>query len=148
MLTEFADEVVGFEREASLVSMAREVVRDCRLVEVGSLRDIEASGTFDVILVCTVLQHLADSECAELAQVIGRGLRPGGVAVVIESTDTEGLDTIGDPTSTSTFLSRPRTVSKYASMFAGLQLEAVRDRVLERSYDTFAGSVMTFRRPT
>jgi 2-polyprenyl-3-methyl-5-hydroxy-6-metoxy-1,4-benzoquinol methylase len=146
VLTEFSREVLGFERETSLVNMARAVVKDIEIVQVTELTQFRDRGTFDLIMVCTVLQHLADQECARLLSGIQATVNGNGYVLLIENTDTRNLATIGDAERGDRFLSRPRTRDDYVAMMKPLELVKVVPRELEKGFGSNAGELMLFHR--
>lgn len=73
-------------------------------------------------------------------------LKPGGYAIVIESTDVDKLEAIGNVDDGSAFLSKPRVESYYSEGLSSLVCLAKAERVLEKSFATRAGSVLLFRK--
>jgi SAM-dependent methyltransferase len=78
VLTEFADETWGFERETHLVQMAQRLVPEVRFRNVGSLASLpEGDGSFDLAMTFTVLMHMTDTDVkstlAEMKRIVGQG---------------------------------------------------------------------------
>src|SRR6266851_7859793 len=133
VLTEFFDEVVGFERERHFVDEATRLLPAIRFEQVDSLARLPASNeSFDCVLTFTVLQHLTDPVVHAAASEILRIVRPGGFLLICEETDpshrsgavddTDGMCTIG------------RTVAEYEALFRPLTLLDTRPRHIEPTY--------------
>jgi 2-polyprenyl-3-methyl-5-hydroxy-6-metoxy-1,4-benzoquinol methylase len=146
VLAEYATNVIGFEREKSLVQMAETLVKDVEIINVAKLADFADKGAFDLIMTCTVLQHLADQECSEVTSLIKKSVNDNGYALIIESTDTTNLSVIGNTKRGDKFLSRPRSESDYIEMMKPLKLVAKSSRELEKNFGSNAGSLMLFQK--
>jgi SAM-dependent methyltransferase len=133
VLTEFFDEVVGFEREAHFVEEARRLLPAIRFEEVASLTELPASDdAFDCVLTFTVLQHLTDRVLAQTAHEISRIVKPGGHLLMCEETDPSHRGgAVDDPDDTCT-IGRP--VSKYEELFPAFTLLDTRPRHIEPTY--------------
>lgn len=128
---EFADEVVGFEREPGLVKIARALLPDISFVAVESLDKLPDPGPFDLAMTCTVQQHLTDDTarrvCAELKRLV-----PRGHVLLIEK--TEDISTTENATDEASFISRARTVEMYSEYMAPYRLVHSEPRMLEPTY--------------
>jgi SAM-dependent methyltransferase len=144
VLKEFANNVVGFERESGLVEIANSLLHEINVVQVEDLDEISNFGTFDLIMTCTVLQHLTDDYSKKLIDTMKSCLRENGYILIIESTDDK-LGIVGNANKGAQFLSRPRSVDTYVEWMKPLELFAITKRKLEASYHSDAGSCMLFR---
>jgi SAM-dependent methyltransferase len=146
VLTEFFDEVVGFEREEHFVDEASALWPDIRFEVVESLTKLPAADrSFDCVITFTVLQHLIDRVAADAAREIARIVKPGGFAVVCEETDpNHRAGAIDDPGGTCT-IGRP--VATYQALFGEFALEDMRPRRIEPTYlRSDVGTYMVFRK--
>jgi SAM-dependent methyltransferase len=146
VLTEFFDEVVGFEREGHFVSEAASLLPAIRFKQVDALDHLPAANaSFDGVLTFTVLQHLTDSVAAGTASEIARILKPGGHLVICEETDSgHRAGDIDDPTGTCTI---GRTLEQYQRLFPGFTLLTTRPRRIEPTYPRpDVGTFMVFRK--
>ena len=132
VLKEFAKFVKGFEREEHLVEIARTLLPDLAFQQVKSLTDIGPEEPYDLVMICTVLQHLTDQEACQVCGVMKK-LAPRGHILLIEKTAAFIItDNIADG---AQFISRARSVDTYRQYLDPFALTAVRDRVLEPGYD-------------
>ncbi len=133
VLAEFADRVVGIERESHFVSEAARLLPAVDFVHVASLTELPIqTAAVDVILTFTVLQHLIDPVVERTAREILRVLRPGGHLLICEETDPSHRDgAIDDPNGMCT-IGRP--VSDYQRLFVSLDLLATQPRRIEPTY--------------
>jgi len=145
VLAEYATNVIGFEREPSLASIAMELLKDAEIVRVESLTDVARYGMFDLVMTCTVLQHLSDQECSDVIGVIKKMTNSDGYVLLIESTGTQELAVIGNVARGDKFLSRPRSEVDYAEMMRPFELVSRAPRDLEKGLGSTAGSLMLFR---
>jgi SAM-dependent methyltransferase len=146
VLTEFADRVVGFEREPHFVAEAAPLWPSLRFVHVRSLETLTAdSAEFGVVMTFTVLQHLIDPVVRRVAQEITRVTAPGAHLLICEETDPahtsgpiddpEGMCTVG------------RTVRTYQELFGPFDLLSTRPRRIEPTYPRQdVGTYMLFKR--
>ena len=146
VLTEFFDEVVGFEREGHFVDEATRLLPAIQFQQVDSLAQLPASNEcFDCVLTFTVLQHLTDPVVHAAATEILRILRPGGFLLICEETDpnhragavddANGMCTIG------------RTVAEYEALFRPLTLLDTQPRHIEPTYRrSDVGTYMLFQK--
>src|SRR5205085_8464334 len=92
VLSEFAPEVTGFEREKSLVLEARRLRPSIEFVEVDSLARLpRASESCDFLMSFTVLQHMHDAEAESILAEIKR-IAGGGFVLLVEETDASFRD--------------------------------------------------------
>jgi SAM-dependent methyltransferase len=147
VLEEFAKKTVGFEREPHLVDIARSLLPNISFYQVDSLDKLSSldSGPFDLVMTCTVLQHLTDKFCVSVLDEIKK-IAPAGYLLLIEKTkESRTTDNIhnGD-----VFISRARTSEMYARMMEPYTLISVSDRVVEPGYgDMPPGTCMLFKSP-
>lgn len=147
VLKEFSSKVVGFEREPHLVSIAHSVLPDVEFCQCDSLDQINkmGKGEFDVVMTCTVLQHLTDDFCQKVLQEI-KQLAPKGHVLLIEK--TEAINVSQNVSEGRSFLSRARTVETYQKWMEPYALVKTTSRVLERTYDNKSpGTCMLFKSP-
>lgn len=147
VLTEFADSVAGFEREAHFVAEAQPLFPDISFHQVEQLYDVPSrDGCFDLVLTFTVLQHLVDSVLHRVAAEITRVLRPGGALVICEETDT--AHRAGDLANPNGMCTIGRSVPDYQAVFAPFVLAMTRRRIIEPTYPRAdVGTYMLFERP-
>ena len=144
VLTEFFDEVVGFEREPHFVEEAVRLLPTIRFQHVVSLTELPASdNAFDCALTFTVLQHLTDPVAAKTAGEISRILGPGGHLLICEETDPgHKSGAVDDPDGACT-IGRP--VSEYEMLFPAFTLLDTRPRRIEPTYPrSDVGTFMLF----
>lgn len=134
LLHEFADAVTGIERDdelrgiAALVSESAETIRGTE-----SLTKVPVeSGSANIVLTYTVLQHLNDSECAQALSEVRRILKSGGLFVGVE-------DNAGGGTASADYF--PRSLETYRKM-VGLKFLGTHPRIVER--DQVVGQMMAF----
>lgn len=133
VLAEVADEVVGFEREPSLVETARRLLPDLSIVAVDTLASLpaaDASGQF--VLSFTVLQHMTDTAAETVLAEMRRMLAPGASVLLVEETDTS-LEA-GDPAHADLGYTRGRSPEWYADRLRPLRLDATSPRRIEPGY--------------
>jgi len=133
VLSEFASVVVGFEREATLVATARQLLPALEFIEVASLETLPApDASAELVMTFTVLQHMPDSQAEAVIREIARVLAPGGHVLVVEETDPT-LEA-GDVTRAEAGYTRGRPWSWYEARFVPLQLIRMGPRVIEPGY--------------
>ncbi len=147
VLTEFSTSVSGFEREAEFVAEAQSLFPLISFVQVDSLDRIPVpEESFDLVVTFTVLQHLVDSELASVAAEIRRVLRPSGLLVICEETDTSHR--AGDVLNPYGMCTIGRSASTYGELFRPLALSSTQPRIIEPTYPrTDVGTYMSFERP-
>ena len=146
VLSEAAAEVVGFEREASLVATARTLLPDLRFEEVSTLEHLPAeSSSAEFILTFTVLQHMSDAAARAVIGEILRVLAPAGHLLLVEETNPR-LEA-GDAARADLGYTRGRPVTWYAKALKSLELVATSPRRIEPGYARQdVGTYMFFRR--
>lgn len=146
VLSEAADDVVGFEREAALVGMARRLLPALRFEPVGTLEHLPAAdASMEFVLTFTVLQHMPDPRAESVLAEIRRVLAPGGHLLLVEETDTT-LEA-GDSGRADLGYTRGRPVEWYSERFRPSTLVATSPRVIEPGYArTDVGTYMLFQR--
>jgi len=133
VLSEFAAVVVGFEREATLVATARQLLPALEFIEVASLETLPApDASAELVMTFTVLQHMPDPQAEAVIREMARVLVPGGHVLVVEETDPT-LEA-GDVTRADAGYTRGRPWSWYETRFAPLQLIRMGPRVIEPGY--------------
>lgn len=145
VLQEFADTVVGYEREGSLLDLARPLAPAIDYRQVDDLATITDDTPFDFAMISTVLQHLTDDHARAVCAAM-RALAPNGHVLLIEKTDD--IATTDNTDDGSTFISKARTVETYAEFMAPYELVDVRERILEPTYfNPSPGQCMLFKAP-
>jgi SAM-dependent methyltransferase len=88
VLTEFAERVVGFERETELLRVARSLQPSIDFRSIESLHSLPADpASFDLGLVFTVLQHVPEPEVKAVIDELRRIIKPDGHLLLCEETD-------------------------------------------------------------
>jgi SAM-dependent methyltransferase len=147
VLTEFADAVVGLEREPHFVREAAELLPAISFVNVQALTHLPVrTAVVDLVLTFTVLQHLTDPVVEAAAREIVRILKPGGHLLMCEESDPLHRDGAFEDPNGSCTIGRP--VSRYESLFASLDLLATQPRRIEPTYPRpDVGTYMLFHKP-
>ena len=146
VIKEFAQKVIGFERESHLVEIARNLLPDIEILEVNSIDRISElnKGPFDFAMTCTVLQHLPDDFCKRVLIDIQR-LVPRGHVLLIEK--TEDISTTEIFTDANKFISRARSVEIYKEWMAPFEMIGTQPRIVEPTYfNKSPGTCMLFKR--
>lgn len=133
VLSEFAPAVIGFEREASLLNTARQLLPSLEFVQVETLESLpvpDASAEF--VMTFTVLQHMPDTQAEAVIREIVRVLAPGGHVLAVEETDP-ALEA-GDVAHAEAGYTRGRPSSWYEAQFAPMKLLRMGPRVIEPGY--------------
>lgn len=89
VLGEFADRVVGFERDEELYAIARELNPEA-VVQRASTREyheVIVPNAYDLVLTFTFLQHLDDVDLKFAIENIARVTRKGAFVILCEETD-------------------------------------------------------------
>ena len=145
VLTEFAAEVVGFEREAGLLRQARGLMPGIDFREAESLTRLPADASaFEFAMTFTVLQHLRPPEAlgviAELKRVATR------FVLLVEETDAKLVD--GDPAAEGTGITVGRDMATYADWMRPWAMTQSFPRRIEPGYPRAdVGRYMLFRAP-
>jgi len=147
VLSEFADRVIGIEREAHFVRDAASLLPALTFVHVASLTRLPVqTATVDLLLTFTVLQHLIDPVAQATTQEIVRVLKPGGHLLICEETDPLHRDGATDDPDGMCTIGRP--VTDYQRFFASFDLLATQPRRIEPTYPRAdVGTYMLFRKP-
>jgi SAM-dependent methyltransferase len=133
LLSERADEVVGFERELSLVKIAHALLPDLTIVQLETLATLPApDASFDFALTFTVLQHMPDADAERVIAEIRRVVAPQGSILIVEETDP--LLEAGDPAHPDLGYTRGRPVDWYVARLLPWALKATRPRRIEPGY--------------
>jgi SAM-dependent methyltransferase len=145
VLKEFADYVKGFERESHFVEIARSLQPEIEFQCINSLIEIEEKESYDLVMTCTVLQHLSDNEAQQVCSIMKR-LAPKGHILLIEKTDPFNItDNIEDGTK---FISRARSIDTYSEYMLPYSLVMIREMVAEPTYSNpKPGKCMLFASP-
>ncbi len=147
VLEEYAGKVVGFEREAHLLEIAKELLPTIDFCKVDSLDNLSSfgKGQFDFVMTCTVLQHLTDALCRSVLEEIKRIAPKGHVLLIEKAEDNFTTRNVRDGNS---FISRARSKETYAQWMAPYKLVSVSKRVVEPGYiNPNVGECMLFRSP-
>jgi SAM-dependent methyltransferase len=147
VLTEFAGQVVGFERETGLLSIARSLQPSIDFRPIESLRRLPADpASFNLGLVFTVLQHVPEPEVAAVIDELRRIVRPDGHLLLCEETDAT-LEA-GDRGAAHLGYTCGRLVTTYETWLAPWKLAATRPRSIEPGYPRpDVGTYMLFAGP-
>ncbi len=151
LLSEYANEVVGFEREPGLVATARlllsELQPKVRIVQIQDLAFLPCSNVeFDFAMTFTVLMHLTDTHAQSVIEEIKRMIAPGGFVLLCEQTDPN--DQFGDLSNENTLLAHGREISVYERWMKPAILLKISERVIEPTYTLQkVGSYMLFQKP-
>jgi SAM-dependent methyltransferase len=146
VLSEFCEEVHGFEREPELVECASRLNPAARFHQISSLGHLPCPDKyFDFVFTFTVLQHLSDDALGQAAAEIRRICSVGGWVLLCEETDpalsisveadAQGHFTVG------------RSLEQYQARLPGFRLEHSLPRKVEPTYfRQDVGTYMLFRR--
>lgn len=147
VLTEFAERVVGFERETGLLSVAQPLQPSIDFRPVEDLRSLPADrASFNLGLVFTVLQHVREPEVRAVIDELRRIVRPDGHLLLCEETDAT-LEA-GDRTAAHFGYTCGRPVTTYETWLAPWKLVATRRRSIEPDYPRpDVGTYMLFAGP-
>jgi SAM-dependent methyltransferase len=147
VLTEFAERVVGFEREAGLLSIARALQPAVDFREIDSLQRLPAEeAAFDLGLVFTVLQHIPDPEVRAVITEVQRIVKPAGHLLLCEETDPD-LEA-GDRSAAHLGYTCGRPVRTYEAWLSPWKLVETRRRTIEPGYPRAdVGTYMLFAGP-
>ena len=147
VLTEFAEHVVGFERETELLNVARSLQPSIDFHTIESLRRLPADpASFNLGLVFTVLQHVPEPEVAAVIDELRRTVRPDGHLLLCEETDAT-LEA-GDRSAAHLGYTCGRPVATYETWLAPWKLVATRRRSIEPGYPRAdVGTYMLFAGP-
>jgi SAM-dependent methyltransferase len=147
VLTEFAERVVGFEREPGLLSIARSLQPAVEFQQIDALARLPAAdGAFAFGLVFTVLQHVPEPEVQAVIHELRRIVAPSGHLLLCEETDPT-LEA-GDRGNAHLGYTCGRPVTTYESWLAPWRLVATKPRTIEPDYPRVdVGTYMLFAAP-
>ena len=147
LLGEFADTVVGFEREPGLVATARALMPAIDVRAIDRLAQLPAAdASFDIGLVFTVLQHVPEPGVLDVVAEILRIMKPDGTLLLCEETDVT-LEA-GDREHGELGYTCGRGPEVYGRWLAPWRLVAAKPRVIEPDYPRpDVGSYMLFVGP-
>jgi len=147
VLTEFAERVVGFEREAALLSIAQSLQPSIEFRRVESLAHLPTDDSSFVFgLVFTVLQHIPEPEVQTVIDELRRVVAPNGHLLLCEETD----DTLeaGDRANAHLGYTCGRPVATYEEWLTPWRLVATKRRTIEPDYPRAdVGTYMLFAGP-
>ena len=144
-LGEFADEVIGIEREPHLVEVARGLLPNVDFRQQDSILRLPTveDASVDFAMTFTVLQHMVDEHVRAVLGELRRVVRPGGFVMICEKVEpgneTERSD---DP---ALFLSKHRPVVVYTEWMRPFVLHSTRPRPAPASWKRNSGTAMLFR---
>jgi SAM-dependent methyltransferase len=147
VLTEFANRVVGFEREPGLLNIARSLQPSIEFRAIDALTRLPADdSSVDFALVFTVLQHVPEPDVHDVISELRRIVAPTGHLLLCEETDAT-LEA-GDRTKAHLGYTCGRPVTTYQSWLAPWRLIATRRRAIEPDYPRAdVGTYMMFAGP-
>jgi SAM-dependent methyltransferase len=147
VLTEFARQVVGFERETGLLRIARSLQPSIDFRAIDSLVRLPADDAcFNLGLVFTVLQHVPVPEVRAVIDELRRITTPDGHLLLCEETDA-ALEA-GDRAHAHLGYTCGRPVTTYAAWLAPWKLVATKRRSIEPDYPRpDVGTYMLFAGP-
>ena len=133
LLGEFADTVVGFEREPDLVATARALMPAIDVRAIECLAQLPAAGaSFDIGLVFTVLQHVPEPGVLDVVAEILRIMKPDGTLLLCEETDVT-LEA-GDRAHGELGYTCGRAPEVYGRWLSPWRLVAAKPRIIEPDY--------------
>lgn len=147
VLSEYSEQVHGFEREKAFVDIAKALIPGITFNNLESLSDTGAKDSFyDFILIFTVLQHISDLEVINIIKEIKRISKNGGYVLLCEETD-RALRT-GNLDKPEGFFTIGRSVDLYVKLMHPFKLVLTCPRQIEPGYSRKdVGTYMLFRNP-
>jgi SAM-dependent methyltransferase len=147
VLTEFAEQVVGFEREPDLLRIAQSLQPSIDFRPIDALSQLPTGDqSFAFGLVFTVLQHVPEPEVRTVIDELRRIVTPSGHLLLCEETD--GALEAGDRTQAYLGYTCGRPVATYQAWLAPWKLVATRPRSIEPDYPRpDVGTYMLFAGP-
>lgn len=125
VLTEFAERVVGFEREADLLRVARSLQPSIEFRPIETLSRLPADdASFTFGLVFTVLQHVPEPEVHSVIDELRRAVAANGHLLLCEETD--GALEAGDRANAHLGYTCGRPVATYEEWLAPWKLVAAK----------------------
>jgi SAM-dependent methyltransferase len=146
VLTECASRVIGCEREASLLAIARPLQPAVTFIECPTLATLPlADASAEFVMAFTVLQHMADAHAEAVLGDIRRIATPRAHLLLVEETDVT-LEA-GDPSQPDLGYTRGRAVGWYGDRLPGFTLVETSAREIEPGYPRpDVGTYMFFAR--
>jgi len=146
LLSEYSEEVIGFEREENLIKMANKLYPHLSIIKIEDLGEIQyESNYFDLVVVFTVLQHLTDNKVGKLAKEISRITKRNGFLFICEQTDSS--DVFGNINDETKLLQHGRKIKEYEKIFNEYTLIKSSKRVNEPTYRrSDIGAYMLFKK--
>ena len=147
VLTEFAEQVIGFERERGLLNIAQSLQPSIEFRPIEDLRNLPADpASFNLALVFTVLQHVPEPHVRAVIDELRRIVRPDGCLLLCEETDAT-LEA-GDREHADLGYTCGRPVKTYETWLAPWKLVATKPRSIEPGYPRpDVGTYMLFAGP-
>lgn len=143
LLSEYAKEVYGFEREKHLVDIGKTLLPGIKFIQTETLSQLDLEDNYlDFAMTVAVLQHINDEDVQailkEVKRVVGKGY-------VLLSEKTDPSDCYGNINSKNEFFSLGRSPEKYEEWMRPFKLIHIEDRELVPTYfRKRAFSVMLF----
>jgi SAM-dependent methyltransferase len=145
LLSEYSEEVIGFEREDNLIKIANQLYPNLPIIKIDDLANIPYNNAFDLVFVFTVLQHLTDNKVQKLSKEISRLTKQNGFLLICEQTDSS--DQFGDINDETKLIQRGRDIEEYKNIFNDFTLIKSSKRINEPTYRrTDIGSYMLFKK--
>ncbi|MHA2219932.1 MAG: class I SAM-dependent methyltransferase [Candidatus Hodarchaeales archaeon] len=146
VLTEFAEDVVGLEREKLMVDEAIILIPNVKFIQVDDLSDVPLENEWaDLIITFTFLQHLINAETQKVIKEMIRCLKYKGHILICEETDEEHV--AGDVDNPLGHCTIGRSIDKYREYFKPLCLLLSAPRRIEPGYPREnTGSYMLFQK--
>jgi SAM-dependent methyltransferase len=133
VLSEFAAQVIGFERQPEILQQAKKLIPSVQFRPIEKITTLPANdNAFQLALTFTVLQHLSDSEVKLVAKEIQRLLTPGGHLVICEETDPGHHE--GEFEKPDDMFTIGRTTQTYEEIFSPMRFIHTQKRVNEPGY--------------
>ena len=146
VLQEFADKVIGFEREPAFRSIAQSLHPDA-VIRNYPISPPDESAFFDFAMCFTFLQHLRDSDAQNILSTAKKCTK-GGYILLVE--DTKGPEIPYNPKKSGDRMYKPRPVEIYESWMSPFKLINVWPRPIEATFKNldWAGAFMLYRDQT
>jgi 2-polyprenyl-3-methyl-5-hydroxy-6-metoxy-1,4-benzoquinol methylase len=146
VLKEYADKVVGFEREPHLVDVANGFLPNIQFINVDSFDGINIikPGPFDFAMTWTVLQHLTDDNCRSVISSI-KHMVPNGYVLISEK--TEQVSVTRNIADGNQFISRARSVETYEEwMKPYILIKKINSIIENTNHNKVPGTCMLFKK--
>jgi len=146
VLQEFADKVVGFEREPSFRSIAQSLHPDAIILDY-PISPPNESTRFDFAMCFTFLQHLHEQDAKNILSA-AKQYTKGRYILLVE--DTQGPEVLYNPKERGDRMYKPRSVETYESWMIPFKLIKVWPRPIEATFNNpdWAGAFMLFIDPS